>query len=290
MFYNYLKQGRVIPLKKNCLNCGKEIKVKPSQFDRKKYCSRKCKGEYQTKNPAAFEHLKTQKIVRCDYCSKELLRKPSVLKKTKYSFCSQGCKAKFQRKYKEQLFAPIRKEKVLIECLECRKQFKVIPSRLSSVKYCSKECLGKANGRRAKELLQKRVMVICNNCPTVIFKKPSELTEHNFCSIECMSDYYAKSNMFAGENSGTWRGGDIDYYGPNWRAQRRKVRKRDNFTCQDCGITEKEYGKELSVHHIIPFRNFNGEWKKANEISNLITLCEYPCHRKRHSKMVDDIV
>lgn len=105
-----------------------------------------------------------------------------------------------------------------------------------------------------------------------------------------MGSYYAENQMFTGENSGTWAGGEINYYGPNWYHQRRKVRKRDNYTCQDCGITEKEYGNQLSVHHIGPFRNFHGDWRKANELSNLISLCEYPCHRKRHSKMVGDIV
>ncbi|RBW70653.1 hypothetical protein DS031_06135 [Bacillus taeanensis] len=100
-----------------------------------------------------------------------------------------------------------------------------------------------------------------------------------------MGIFYEQSKMFSGENSGTWAGGDIDYYGPNWRSQRRKARERDYFTCQDCGITEEEFGQELSVHHIIPFRNFNGNWEKANQLSNLVALCEYPCHRKRHSKM-----
>ncbi|TDL77612.1 HNH endonuclease [Rhodococcus qingshengii] len=102
-----------------------------------------------------------------------------------------------------------------------------------------------------------------------------------------MGDYYSESKMFTGENSGTWNGGDIDYYGPNWLHQRRLARKRDQFTCQDCGSTEKDYGKELSVHHIIPFRKFNGDWENANVLNNLVCLCEYPCHRKRHSNMVD---
>ncbi len=105
-----------------------------------------------------------------------------------------------------------------------------------------------------------------------------------------MGKYYSESKMFSGENSGTWNGGDISYYGPNWLSQRRLARERDQFNCQSCGITEEQYGKELSVHHIIPFRNFKGDWEKANELVNLICLCEYPCHRKRHSKMVDDIV
>jgi len=49
-----------------------------------------------------------------------------------------------------------------------------------------------------------------------------------------------------------------------------KIRKRDNYTCQLCGITEEEsinkYKRKLSVHHI----DFN---KKNNKEENLISLC-----------------
>jgi 5-methylcytosine-specific restriction endonuclease McrA/predicted DNA-binding protein YlxM (UPF0122 family) len=72
------------------------------------------------------------------------------------------------------------------------------------------------------------------------------------------------------------------YYGPNWLHQRAKARARDQYTCQNhkCAITEKEYGKELSVHHITPFVYFR-TYKDANHLDNLISLCE-PCHRKIH--------
>ncbi|TFJ93693.1 HNH endonuclease [Lentibacillus salicampi] len=66
--------------------------------------------------------------------------------------------------------------------------------------------------------------------------------------------------------------------------ERRKAELRDEFTCQDCGLTEKKYGKELPIHHIIPFREFNGDWERANALSHLIRLCEYPCHRNRHKR------
>ncbi|MBM4762264.1 hypothetical protein GNT69_08125 [Bacillus sp. B15-48] len=98
-----------------------------------------------------------------------------------------------------------------------------------------------------------------------------------------MAHYYSETGMFSGKNSGTWAGGDINYYGPNWLSQRKKARERDSYKCQDCGITEEQYGHELSVHHIVHFRKFKGDWVLANELTNLVTLCEYPCHRKRHS-------
>lgn len=39
---------------KNCLNCGKEIKVKPSHFERKKFCCRQCQAIFHKKNPPEF--------------------------------------------------------------------------------------------------------------------------------------------------------------------------------------------------------------------------------------------
>lgn len=98
---------------------------------------------------------------------------------------------------------------------------------------------------------------------------------------ECMSLYYSENQLFSGENSGTWRGGKITYYGQNWLLQRRAARKRDNFTCQKCGITELQYGQELSVHHIIPFVLCKS-YLIANQLNNLLSVCE-PCHRSIHS-------
>lgn len=87
----------------------------------------------------------------------------------------------------------------------------------------------------------------------------------------------------AGEKHPNWKGGDIYYYGPNWKEQRSKARERDNYTCQGCGIKESEYEKELSVHHIIPLRDFKTEdnfnYEQANDLSNLVTLCS-SCHSR----------
>lgn len=176
-------------------------------------------------------------------------------------------------------------------CLTCNEEFNVILSRRDTAKYCSRSCLGKANGTRGKVQYRKRVIVYCTNCSDKLERKPSIIRNWNFFDSVCMADYYAKSGAFSGENNKAWQGRDIDYYGPNWRTQRKKVGIRDRYTCQDCGLTEEEYGYELSVHYIIPFRQFNGDWETANKLSNLVSLCEHPCHRNRHrNNMVDDIV
>jgi len=79
-----------------------------------------------------------------------------------------------------------------------------------------------------------------------------------------------------GEKCWRWQGGSDHYRGENWQEQRDKIRERDNFTCQRCGVTETDLGQELDVHHKIPFVRFS-DYKDANQLSNLICYCK-TCH------------
>jgi len=69
---------------------------------------------------------------------------------------------------------------------------------------------------------------------------------------------------------------DPNQYGPKWDQIRDKVRRRDMFTCQNCGVPETS-GKH-HVHHKIPFKKFSDP-ELANQIDNLITLCPF-CHQR----------
>jgi 5-methylcytosine-specific restriction endonuclease McrA len=80
-----------------------------------------------------------------------------------------------------------------------------------------------------------------------------------------------------GEKSPTWKGGHADYYGPNWEAQRAVCIERDGGVCQRCGLTREETGRNPDVHHKQKFRSFNGDYEKANDLTNLICLCT-GCH------------
>jgi DEAD/DEAH box helicase domain-containing protein len=73
---------------------------------------------------------------------------------------------------------------------------------------------------------------------------------------------------------GMWRS-DANDYGPNWQEQRRRVRERDGYRCQNCGV--REDGAEHHVHHKTPFKQFHN-YLQANHPSNLTTLCP-SCHR-----------
>lgn len=65
-------------------------------------------------------------------------------------------------------------------------------------------------------------------------------------------------------------------YGADWNNIRKKVRERDGYRCQSCGVLES--GREHDVHHKIPFRAFRSA-EEANQLSNLVTLCS-TCHRR----------
>lgn len=66
-------------------------------------------------------------------------------------------------------------------------------------------------------------------------------------------------------------------------ALREKIKQRDNFTCQNCGLsTEQEPNLLLEIDHIIPLAK-NG----VTSEENLQTLC-WRCNRTKGSKIVDN--
>lgn len=75
-----------------------------------------------------------------------------------------------------------------------------------------------------------------------------------------------------GERNPSWKGGiSFEPYAVGWsRRLKESVRKRDNYTCQECGKPQAECLEKLCVHHI--------DYNKQNlDIKNLISLCR-SCH------------
>jgi len=82
-------------------------------------------------------------------------------------------------------------------------------------------------------------------------------------------------------NNPNWRGGIsfIPYTLKFNKKLKLKIRKRDNYTCQNCGIKEKAHIRKnkrvLAIHHI----NYD---KQNSNSNNLITLCNI-CNCKANS-------
>lgn len=242
------------PLEKECKICGNKFIAK-GKARHSVFCSDKCRNK------------RHNIIKKCEICGKEFFADKTT--KT----CSKECTSEYIA----------RNKRVYMICNICGKTYWVHKSRENKSKFCSMECY-----RESRRTGQKHNCVCSNkNCNNTFYKAPSLQKKHkwNFCSYECMGVVYRKSGAFSGENApayvGLYGNRKKKYYGPNWLEQRRKVRERDNYTCQLCGITEEEYGKELSVHHKIPFVIFVN-YEEANDLDNLESLCE-PCHRIVHS-------
>lgn len=75
-----------------------------------------------------------------------------------------------------------------------------------------------------------------------------------------------------GKKNWNWQGGiSFEPYGLEFNKElKRQIRKRDNYTCQECRMTEEELGYRLACHHI----DYD---KRNNNTNNLISLCR-SCH------------
>lgn len=83
--------------------------------------------------------------------------------------------------------------------------------------------------------------------------------------------------QISGEKHPMWKGGvsknyKTGYYSLEYKQWRKSVFERDNYTCQDCGITNVY----LTAHHIKSFTHYP---ELRFELSNGQTLCE-ECHKQ----------
>lgn len=84
----------------------------------------------------------------------------------------------------------------------------------------------------------------------------------------------AKRNPRKGEKSHFWKGGiSFEPYSVDWTDDlKESIRKRDDYTCQLCGIHQYEISERIHCHHI----DYN---KKNCNPENLVILCK-SCHSK----------
>lgn len=162
-----------------------------------------------------------------------------------------------------------RRKKIECICKQCGKTFMIAPSRFGANgrPYCSRECYEQSRPKKAE--------CICGYCGISFYEYPNDIDRGHgkYCSKKCMG--LGKS----GEKHPHWRGGHSNYRGPNWNRQRKAAYERDNGTCQYCGKKPKQGEHRCEVHHIIRFMDFNGDYIAANQLTNLITLCQH-CHQQ----------
>jgi len=177
-------------------------------------------------------------------------------------------------------------------CSNCDETFEKLPSQMtdSDTQFCSDECMGEwmeenksGSDSPAWEGGAKTFTCIVCGDQFERYEVDETPTDKHYCSPECFGEWMSENNV--GENHPLWKEENTQntYYGPNWLSKRKRVIQRDNYECQDCGISRNDhyanYNKDLEVHHKTPIRTFE-DTADANKLSNLITLCT-TCHMKR---------
>jgi hypothetical protein len=95
--------------------------------------------------------------------------------------------------------------------------------------------------------------------------------------IERRDKSEARMGRKVGPLNHAWKGGIAKWpYASNWKAIARRIRKRDNYTCQMCQATLPKSSKLLHVHHK------DGD-KINNADENLVTVCA-TCHPRGKRK------
>ena len=222
--------------------------------------------------------------ILCKTCNRVISKEKHIAWSSyiKKQFCSKECHDTYQRR-----------NMTKVKCLICGNEFLVSASKQKRYRTCSSKCREiyykkivnpyryklsqkiESKKKRNKTFMDKRIAVECACGCGEVFK----ITEARY-KLNVTGKHFKNrkhyENWFRGENCTFFLGGHTNYYGADWRKQRKLARKRD-VICQHCGKTKQENGKELDVHHIIPFRYFNKS-EEANKLDNLITLC-IKCHR-----------
>lgn len=103
-------------------------------------------------------------------------------------------------------------------------------------------------------------------------------TRLHFCNPDCRRAWVNAQPSFEVQ-----LGRAAKQRGANWVLQARVARERDGFACQICSISEEDLGRQLDVHHKIPYRSFASN-VEANRLENLISLCP-SCHIKQETEL-----
>lgn len=242
-----------VTMKRVCQYCGREFNVKPSRVAKGygQFCSWECYASHRWGRP-----IKKLSHKICPICHTTF--KP---KRQGQVYCSVQCahRAHYHR--------------VTVQCDWCGRTFERVVSQVSKYThhFCSVECKRAywaqhhvPRGEAHPRWNGGPIIKACAYCGRLFHTYPS--VDAKFCSRRCMA--LARQ----GPGAPNWRGGvSFEPYPPEFNsALKRRIRERDGYRCQLCGITEAELGQRLHIHHI--------DYDKTNcNPSNLISLCPR-CH------------
>ena len=246
-------------------------------------------------------------LVKCENCSKEVYKKPSQVKRTKRSFCSDKCHNELRHK---ENVAEMSK-KVGMD-FKAWLEIKYIEEKLSTRKiailiYGNEKCFNSVGGwlrkfniplRHGSEAVKtqwinndERRKLSRDIAKKTMLKKEvrdkirqAQQTEE-YKMKQSISKTGKKNGMYGvrGEKSPRWNNNLTDYERVVGRKTikdtiwREKVYEKDNYTCVVCGDNR---GGNLNAHHLY---SHNRYIDKRYDVNNGVTLCE-ACHKAFHDK------
>ncbi|MCK9371227.1 hypothetical protein M0R04_15045 [Candidatus Dojkabacteria bacterium] len=182
-----------------------------------------------------------------------------------------------------------------VKCKQCKKEFQVYKSdaKRGRGKFCYPKCYGQwlsenRKGKNNPSWNGGKITVKCLMCNKNFLTFPSviKLGRGKFCSVPCMGKW--NSENLIGDKAMSWKGGitpinmliraSIKYL--EWA---RKIKERDNFTCQICGTTKAFFHS----NHIKKFADYP---ELRTVLTNGITNCK-ECDYKfvmRHEELCED--
>lgn len=212
----------------------------------------------------------------CLNCGKEFWNRDK-----RYKCCSHKCSGEYVHKTRGTfgLLASSQKPLLELKCAECGNEFKTRERFRNRFKnnFCSMGCY---NVYKIKNNLLKGIQKKGHKNFSQEFIEASRqrmLGNKYRAGMKHTAEWREKQTLRRmGSKCNFWKGGIHKFrgqYGYLFSIQlKEKIRVRDNFKCQICGIPELELTSRLSVHHI----DYD---KKNSDENNLICLCK-SCHNK----------
>lgn len=159
-------------------------------------------------------------------------------------------------------------------CIKCKKEISYSGARHGAIvcRNCYYDSLkGKGNPMFGRRFAKHFYCIDCNKEINRGYKRCHSCAMKYLLKTNKKLAKYNKNKF--GINNPNWKGG-ISFlpYSSEFNEQLKdQIRKRDNYECKNCGLTNEEhlltYDESLPVHHI----DYNKQNCKEN---NLITLCK----------------
>lgn len=176
--------------------------------------------------------------------------------------------------------ANARRDRVTLSCHNCGDEFETVASREDRAKYCSRECYyGDMDMPTGEDHWSYNSADIeCGWCGETFTVPGSRRQEREYCSREC---FQSDHEFPSGEAHPSWK--ETPEYRPSgkeWQDLRERVRERDGYECQLCGVHEDDMDRTLDVHHLDRVRDADDPRAAVNaDESRLVSLCR-SCHRR----------